>query len=938
MVKLNRFKPEKIMANNQDNEIFQEFLIESFENLSNINDEITQFEKDPTQMDLLNSIYRKVHTVKGSASFLSLKKLQSVTHASENLLDLIRAGDMQINGMIVDLLLSNFDVCSDILKILEDTGEEGDADYSQVVAKTVGIIESNTHSLEVINEDINIIENSPSGDNLTKVVEVKEVAEDKIQAPKLEVVKPLESTPKVQEVVPAAKAEEIEVKPTTKAAPVTKKKEEASKKGSDIPKAKGLADSVVKVNVQLLDKIMNVVGELVLNRNQIMQYAQTQDSSELNRLATQLDGITTELQQDVMTTRMQPVGSVLNKFERIVRDLSRQQNKKIQLNLSGQDTELDKSLIESIRDPLTHLIRNSVDHGIENPIDRIDKGKNEVGSINIKAYHEGGQVTIEIQDDGNGIHADVIRQKAIEKGVITEERAAVISDGEVLNLIFAPGFSTAEQVTSISGRGVGMDVVKSNIEKIRGTVDISSIPGEGTSFKLKIPLTLAIVPSLIVSDGGETYAIPQTNLVELVRISTESENQIEKVHNSEFFRLRERLVPIFRLSSILDGKSSQKLEEVKTSSEGSEWEEDATNIAMLNADGVMFGLIVDTILDTEEIVVKPLNQKLKDINIYAGATIMGDGRVALILDALGFYAYVSKSSTETKDLIDKHDEVTANAIDESQEYVLCKLKDDAVYAFPLCYVNRLEEFAGSRIEHSGENNLIRYRDAATPLLCLSDMFCKNENEIKKNINEVENHPTIVVQGNGGYIGLIVDEIQDIAISVENINSEICSGGGVLGTVYIDGKTITVLDIYGILDHYGFSLNKNVVSAGKKGARILLLEDSPLYQKMICELFSDYKHDFVVCSDGAIGLEAMEHQGEFDLIVSDINMPNLDGPGFMKMVRSRKNESYSEIPIVAISTDLKEADVKQGLEDGFSEYVEKNMQSDLIEVVQKLLAA
>jgi len=467
--------------------------------------------------------------------------------------------------------------------------------------------------------------------------------------------------PRIAEEVKSKEEPKNKLKETNKSMPIAQQKTSVKKIESKknqvqdesqmnaVKQEISVIDSVVRVNVKVLDKIMNVVGELVLNRNQIVQFANSHEQSELNRLTQQLSIITTELQNDIMTTRMQPVGNVLSKFERVIRDLARKQNKKIKLIIKGEKTELDKTLLEAIKDPLTHLIRNAVDHGIESPEERVIANKPEEGIVMITSYHEGGQVTIEIKDDGGGINSVKVLEKAISKGIVTTEEAERMSEKQIINMIFSPGFSTAAEVTEISGRGVGMDVVKTNVEKIGGMVDIESEFGVGSTFKMKIPLTLAIIPALVVESDLESFAIPQINLVELVRIEDQNiSTKIEKLHDSEFFRLRGELIPIFRINEVLDLKNvhektmalTKNLEDLNVESSfknknknKNENVQSGINIVILNAEGKTYGLIVDKILDTQEIVVKPLSGALKHINIFAGATIMGNGHVALIIDA-----------------------------------------------------------------------------------------------------------------------------------------------------------------------------------------------------------------------------------------------------------------------------------------------------------------
>ncbi|MDD4976447.1 MAG: chemotaxis protein CheW, partial [Bacteriovorax sp.] len=643
-----------------------------------------------------------------------------------------------------------------------------------------------------------------------------------------------------------------------------------------------------------------------------------------NRLAQQLNIITTELQTDIMTTRMQPVGSVLSKFERIVRDLARSQNKKIALEIIGKDTELDKTLLEAIRDPLTHLIRNSVDHGVELPEDRIKKGKNEEGKITIRSYHEGGQVTIEIKDDGNGIDPQRILEKAIQKGIVSSEQGPKMSARQILNIIFMPGFSTAEQITNISGRGVGMDVVKSNIEKIGGSVDITSNVGEGTTFKLKIPLTLAIVPALVIQDKNETFAIPQINLVELVRLEgEESRKQLEILHDSEFFRLRGNLIPIFRLSESL------KLEQQA----GTNQEDDFINIVILSAEGRVYGLIVDSILDTEEIVVKPLSKKLKNLSFFAGATIMGDGRVALIIDALGFFNTVDRGHGQKADhLLAEAKELQAYG-NEDQEVLLCSLGDNRNYAIPLMLVNRLEEFHSNQIEWSGDQALMKYGNIPMPLINLEKSLKLKGLSMLESIkgNEDFTIACVVVKIRNHFFGLVVDSIKDIAISEGGISSDSVDRNGLLGTIFTNQKTISLLDIHGIIDMQ--KLGKNVYSKKQNGnnGRILVVEDSPLYRKVLKDFLEECGYEVALASNGREGIDFLERGEVVDLIILDIEMPIMNGWDCSKEIRN-SNKKYSTVPIIAISSRISAQDKAKGLSVGFTQHLEKLNKEEVLKSV------
>lgn len=898
-------------------QIVKEFLIESFENLSNISDQLTQYENDKKNLELLNSIYRKVHTLKGSANFLGYKKLQEITHRAENILDLLREQKIELSEDIIDVLLKTFDCCQNILQHIEQTEKEGDVEISHLVGDLKSIENGNKKKT-----GLKVVENPPITSGLIFPHETQEVE--------------ISSSETVGQVM-SDSSEGLKItvpeKSTEVSLGVGEENSEVGRQKNDVNEntpTKNLADSVVRVNVELLDKIMNVVGELVLNRNQILQYAGSYESSELNRLAQQLNGITTELQTDIMTTRMQPVGTVFSKFERVIRDLSRTQNKKIKLNITGKETELDKTLLDAIRDPLTHLIRNAADHGVEDPATRKQSGKPEEGTIEIKAYHEGGQVTIEIQDDGKGLDPDKIAQKAISKGIARQEEIASMSKKQIQSLIMMPGFSTAEKVTNISGRGVGMDVVKSNIEKIGGSVDITSGPGSGSTFKLKIPLTLAIVPALVVEAHQETFAVPQVNLVELVRVDEESVSQmIEKIHEHEFYRLRGHLIPIFRLGKELEIQNE----------EGYESNRDL-NIVVLSAEGVTYGLIVDEVLDTQEIVVKPLGKNLKSLSVFAGATIMGDGRVSLIVDALGFFNKVSNGSLNKtiKKSLPQEEGEAYKVYSESKEILLATLGDQREYGVPLVLVSRLEELLCESVEWSGDRPLVRYREKTMPLISLEQTLGLEANSIltrikKRQFEDGEKFDCVVVKIGNQNFGLAVHEIKDIAVTDSDVSSELTNQDGFMGTVFVAEKTITVLDVHEILKLQGFHQPKVSESKG----RILLVEDSPLYQKILSEFFIEQGYAVVVEENGKAGLKRLQ-QEDFDLVVTDIEMPEMNGWEMASAIRQMNDQRLRDKPIVAVSTRVSDEDLTKGVESGFTKHLEKFDKDEVLDAVKYCLAS
>jgi two-component system chemotaxis sensor kinase CheA len=550
---------------------------------------------------------------------------------------------------------------------------------------------------------------------------------------------------------------------------------------------------------------MNLVGELVLARNQVLQFTSKHADSGFAATAQRLNLITTELQGSAMKTRMQPIGNIWSKLPRVVRDLSASCGKEIRLEMEGKETELDKTIIEAIKDPLTHIVRNSVDHGIETPEVRVERGKPAEGCLKMRAFHEGGQVNIEIIDDGGGIDLDRVKQKAIQRGIISAEHAARMSEHEGLNLIFKPGFSTAEKITNVSGRGVGMDVVKTNIEKIGGTVDLQSQLGRGTTLKIKIPLTLAIIPALIVTSAGERFAIPQISLLELLRLEAGNESQqIESIHGAPVYRLRGKLLPLVYLNKELKLDSKRKAESV----------ESEVNIVVVQADGHPFGLVVDDINDTQEIVVKPLGKQLKSVTCFAGATIMGDGRVALILDVMGL-AQQSRVVSEINER-NSHLDSAADARkqqDKKQTLLLFSAGEGTRMAIPLSMVARLEEFPRSSIEFSGGRPVVRYRGQILPLIEVSRYIPTADAQAVAEQDEAAAMQVVVYTENGKSVGLMVGKIDDIVSEVITEKRH-AYGNGILGSIVVQNQVTDLLDVHSIIRAFdpSFSPGKGNPSA------------------------------------------------------------------------------------------------------------------------------
>ncbi len=721
-------------------EIVKEFLVESHEGLDQLDRNLVELEKDPGEKELLATIFRAIHTVKGTSGVLGFPKIESVAHVGENLLSRMRDGKLRLDPEITSGLLAMVDVLRELLRDIDLSGEEGAREVQPVVERLAELLEKKSAApLAAV----------PAGKK-------KRVRKPKAAA--------AEVSGETGDLVPPS-APEIEAAAAT-----------ALAAGSESGEAKTPQSSAnnLRVDVGLLDKMMNLVGELVLARNQILQFTASQQNAALLSTAQRLNLITTELQESVMKTRMQPIGNVWNKLPRLVRDLALSCGKKVRVEMDGAETELDKTIIEAIKDPLTHIVRNAVDHGIELPEERARKRKEEEGRLLLRAFHEGGQVNIEISDDGNGIHLETVREKARQKSLVSAEQAARMTERELLNLIFLPGFSTATQVTNISGRGVGMDVVKTNIEKIGGTVDLQSSEGKGTTLKIKIPLTLAIIPALVATSGGERFAIPQVSLLELVRLDGEGTAKgLEYIHGAPVYRLRGNLLPLVYLNRVL-GLSEKKAES------------QAANIVVLQADGHPFGLIVDEINDTEEIVVKPLSNLLKGLSCFAGATIMGDGTVALILDVMGL-AQQASVVTELRDRSAKHAQARRDeGGSDAAAWLLSRIGERGRVAIPLGNVDRLEEFAASAIEHSGGNEVVQYRGAIMPLVRLADLLRLAPAEGGTVL------PVIVSSRGDHSVGLVVDQIEDVTEQKVAVNR----GGD---RMYLQGSAVLQQKVTDLLD-------------------------------------------------------------------------------------------------------------------------------------------
>ena len=745
-------------------ELTREFLIESQEGLDRMERCLTDLEERPQDKELLGDIFRSVHTIKGTTGFLGFKRMERLAHAGENLLGMLRDGKLSANQAIISGLLRLLDVLRGTLRIIETHENDDDGTTAEQDTELIALLQQ----LQRVDAPVAAASHASEG---------RTVDSTPAQSPSQPAVIDLAQSPRAP--APALPDPEVAPAPAHKTQLAIQDAKPNAEPAGDAPvkskvAATAASDTTLRVDVVLLNRMMNLVGELVLTRNQILQ-ATSADPS-LTLLSRRLDMVTADLRESVMKARMQPVSNVFSKFPRIIRDLSQLLHRKVKLVLEGQETELDKSLLEAIKDPLTHAVRNSLDHGIEPPDVRAAAGKDPEGTLKLRAYQESSHVIIEVSDDGAGIGVERVRNKAIERGLIAAERAAQLSERELLQLIFLPGFSTAEAVTNVSGRGVGMDVVRTNVEKIGGKVEIESRPGKGTILRLRIPLTLAIVPALIVHSLKQSFALPQGALSELVHLPPErAASAIEWMEGAPLYRLRGQLLPLIFLDRMLSAAPAQSAVPLALPGEPSAMQEAGAVagssgsprdlfICVLDADGRRFGLVVDGLANPEEIVVKPLSPVLKTIGLYSGATVLGSGDLALILDpgSIASRAGVAmRSQEEQAGDADRDANIQEDSLVDGMgsRYLLVEAAQRRA-AVPIADVLRIERLPLSRIEYIGYRPVLNFEGQLLPV--------EDSGGVLAAANGNPDAPLTVVvcrQGNR-QVGIAVSHVLDVAAGSE----------------------------------------------------------------------------------------------------------------------------------------------------------------------------
>ena len=844
-------------------DLLSEFLTETAESLDVIDNELVRFEADPGDRATLNNIFRLVHTIKGTCGFLGLPRLEALAHAGETLLGRYRDGTLFPTEQTVSLVLDSIDRIKSILSHLEGAGAEPNGHDRDLIDLLEAAAEGKLKS------------NSPPAPSAAPVAVPANPA--KKPAPANlgpgerwdedlgRVLRPGEvSLAELEAAFNAVDAEEIKAEPAAAPAPVVSAAPTAppaivepprveptrpimlEDDADDGARAKGegpQTNATLRVPVDVLEDMMTLVSELVLTRNQLLQMVRSSNDSQFKAPLQRLSAITGELQDDVMKTRMQPIGNAWKKIPRIVRDAARDLGKKIDLVMEGEATELDRQVLELIKDPLTHMIRNSCDHGLERPDVRVGAGKPETGTIRLVAYHEGGHIIVQLSDDGAGLNTKRIREKGLEKGLIAAADADTMSDAEIHRLIFAPGFSTAAQVTNMSGRGVGMDVVKTNIDAIGGVIELDSRAGQGTVFTIKIPLTLAIVSALILGASGMRFALPQLAVVELVRVSGQGANKIEHIHNTRVLRLRDKLLPLVDLSVMLGLTSAARPGR-------------AQFVVVMQVGANRFGMVVDEVFDTEEIVVKPVASVLRGLSMYQGATILGDGSVIMIVDPNGVSRTMS-SATMAAMRANVAETVQQQTASDAISLLVFKAGGEEPRAVPLSLVTRLEELDVATLEPTRRGRVVQYRGQLMPVIHPAGEYA---------FRSEGRQPILVFTYDGRTIGLAVDAIVDIIH--EPLKVQLADATpGVMGTAVLRGKATEVIEL-----GYHLEMATDSWSFGAAAAQrsVLLVEANPFFRNMMTPLLQAAGYRVTGVDNAKAASAQMEAGGQFDVVLADID--------------------------------------------------------------------
>jgi len=862
-------------------DLLREFVIETNESLDVVDVELVRFEQDPTNAKILDNVFRLVHTIKGTCGFLGLPRLEALAHAAETLMGKFRDG-VPATADAVTLILATIDRIKHILDSLEREQREPDGTDDDLIGDLDRMVErlSDTpppavqqHTVGTLTPQVLERPLRPGEDTLDELERV------------------FRETPVEPPVKPA--------RPAPDEAPL--KDEEAGKAGNQS----------IRVAVDTLEHLMTMVSELVLTRNQLLEIVRRHEDSEFKTPLQRLSNVTAELQEGVMKTRMQPIGNAWQKLPRIVRDLSTELGKQIELEMQGAETELDRQVLDLIKDPLTHMVRNSADHGLELPQERRAAGKPECGRIRLSAYHEGGFIIIQVADDGRGLDTERIKAKAIAHGLASEADIEKLTEAQIHKFIFTPGFSTAARITSVSGRGVGMDVVRNNIDQIGGTIDVKSVAGVGLSFTIKIPLTLAIVAALIVEAGGDRFAIPQLSVVELVRARAGGEHRIERIKDTKVLRLRNKLLPLVRLSRLL-GIGDDTADEV-----------DNGFIVVTQVGSQTFGIVVDAVFHTEEIVVKPMSSRLRHITLFSGNTILGDGSVIMIIDPNGVaQALGSATSSQLAGAAGAEDRPAGNR-EQMTSLLLFRAGSSQLKAVPLSLVTRLEEIDARKIELSNGRHMVQYRGHLMPLISMGDNV---------RVRAEGAQPLLVFSDGARSMALVVDEIVDIV--EDRLDIQVAGdNAGVLGSAIVKGQATEIVDVGHFLPlAFEDWFRRKEQPARARRNSLLLVDDSPFFRNMLSPVLQAAGYEVTSAGSAKEALAMIAEGGRFDIVVTDIEMPEMDG---LELAQSLRNDPRTaDLPVIALSSVVSAEALERGRRVGLRDYVAKFDRQGLIAALKE----
>lgn len=990
----------------QNQEYIQEFVEEAKGHLETLESILIRVDEMKSNPELINEVFRAVHSIKGTAGFFGLKNIVSLSHAMENVFGEIRNGKFSIDDETADVMLKSNDCLKDLIdhvgesenmtidsclhdlkELLNNAGKvkaqepSPDITVRSSEGKTITFCGSNVLMIQDgirqgykiyeiklrFNRDLLNYDNGPVRlfKNIQQVGQLVDTVMDHSEINSFEdvlasldgadndiylgiVVTTALDTARLSAAIQIPEKNIIPMDVKNAEVPVSEspvkcdRRDNTVKPAATVPAVKAnpeAADSVkpqkitppalsikmedsIRVNVQILNELMNMASEMVLGRNQLLRTLENYKKTipGLAPILQNVDRLTSGMQEKIMQTRMQPVANVFNKFPRIIRDISKKLHKEIELKIDGADVELDKSMIEALGDPITHLVRNAADHGLESPEDREKAGKSRIGSISLKAYHEGGFVNIDVTDDGGGLNVEKIKQKALETSLVSRTEIENMNEQDVFKLIFKPGFSTADKVTDISGRGVGMDVVKTNIEKLGGSIEIYSSAGKGTTIRLVLPLTLAIIQSLIVETGGQVFALPQVNMKEIVRIKVQDSNKIEHINGADVIRLRGKLLPIVYLADIIKTAGNQKNSEAKP---------EVAIIIVIKIGVIRFGIAVHSILESEETLVKPLPQALKGCVCYSGVTILGDGKTAMILDPEGIIkAAKLKNSTRLMDEASADTETTNDADIEQQDLLLFQCSGNEIFALDMSLVARVEEITLCQIDKVGSKEFFQYRGDTMRIIRPEEFLPVNSEQLTAEkmvviIPKLVSHP----------MGILARQIVDNVKTVVNLNTGDLKAKGLLGSILHNGRIVLLLQLYELFgladpDHYPSESRK--VSCDYQ---LLLAEDTPFFQKITKEYLDEAGYRVTVVPNGKAALECLEHE-KFDAVISDINMPIMDGLELVRRIKD--NPALTDIPVIALTSLTGESNEKYGINSGFDYYEYKLDRDHLLNTLDMAL--